>query len=346
MDFHHRDRLVAAISARRLRLRIQGRSYYLISPTPADRAVASDVHLDALLEAEDLLNETQALDLLSGQDLWSEKDAKDLIQVEKDIDELKVWLFRSKSSQDRDTNRNRLRQAKEAQSALLCRRHANADVTQAGFAALARSRCLIGRCLQYPDGRPVWVHESYWSDDVGLLDDAVRAANEAKPTEGHIRELARSDPWRSIWACRENSASLFDGPAVSWSDEQRSLVAWSRLYDVARDDQDGPPEWVFEDDDAFDGWLITRRRERENDMKKRKAEALLSNPKLANANEIFVPVESMEEAAEIAELNEPVAAGFRRARLEKIQSQGEVLEANMPDSQLQIRRQLAARGIS
>ncbi len=347
MDSNKRERVLAAISAGRLRLRVQNRTYYLAMPLPDDRAAASDAFADAHdeAEAEGLVDDAGALALLAAQGLWTLKDAADLTQVEKDVDELKVRLYRSKSSQDRDAQRSLLRQAKGAYASLLARKHANSEVTRTGVAALARSRALVGRCLRLADGRPVWTDEAYWHDDGDLLDEAVRAANEARPSEGDLRELARTDPWRSTWACRESAAGVFGGPAAAWSDDQRSLVAWSRLYDVARDDQEGPPDWAVDDDDAFDGWLILRRRERATELRKRKADAILANPKLANATEIFVMAESAEEAAEIEELNNPAAAMFKHARLNLIQNKGEVLEAHMPDSQLEIRRQLAARGI-
>jgi hypothetical protein len=71
--------------------------------------------------------------------------------------------------------------------------------------------------------------------------------------------VARTDPWRGVWAARRAEAGVFGKPACDLTDEQRSVVGWSLLYDGARECPDCPPDDVLTDDDAFDGWLIKRR---------------------------------------------------------------------------------------
>lgn len=123
-----------------------------------------------------------------------------------------------------------------------------------------------------------------------LLDRAVAAWMRAQPTQAEVRELARTDPWRTIWACRDAAGrGVFDSPAAGLSEAQKSLVAWTRVYDSAREDAERPSEEILADDDAFDGWMAVRREAADAQDAGRMARlAGTTNPKILGAEAVFV----------------------------------------------------------
>lgn len=337
------------------RLRLAGRTYWVLPPTPEDRYLAAEAYEDALQEAEEqgLMTGEEALDALRRNRLWTDEDQAQLDGLARDIENLKVDLFRQAlNTHEAEMGRRALARAREVHSSLLCRRHSNDHQTAPGFASLVKARHLMGRCLAGADGVRVWSGDEYLDDSTSLLDKAVAAHGRLKLTEPQARELARTEPWRSIWACRHSEGSVFGVPSAHLTDDQRSLTVWSRLYDNAHEDPECPPEDVVADDDLFDGWMILRRRERDAEVKKKRAEAGLTNRKIAESGEVFVAnaapgaafaTHSRADLEAIESLNDTQAAGIKRERMAAIRRQGSVQEANMPDSKRDIARQMQER---
>tara|TARA_R100001377_G_scaffold59734_1_gene36058 strand:+ start:113 stop:466 length:354 start_codon:yes stop_codon:yes gene_type:complete len=70
---------------------------------------------------------------------------------------------------------------------------------------------------------------------------------------------------------------------------------------------DCPSEKVIEDDDCLDGWFIVQQRKRDKDKKQQEVDGMITNPKIANSQEVFVVARDNEAAQEIYDLNNPLA---------------------------------------
>jgi hypothetical protein len=70
---------------------------------------------------------------------------------------------------------------------------------------------------------------------------------------------------------------------------------------------DSPNEKVIEDDDCLDGWFIVQQRKRDKDKKQQEVDSMITNPKIANSQEIYVVAKDQESAQEIYDLNNPLA---------------------------------------
>lgn len=79
-----------------------------------------------------------------------------------------------------------------------------------------------------------------------------------------IRAVARSHEWRSYWS--RGKEGCFINPVGSFNDEQKLLCSYSTMYDNALSRSDFP-EYILEDDDKFDGWLIKQRRDAADENK-------------------------------------------------------------------------------
>jgi hypothetical protein len=347
MTFAERELYVARVLAGVNRVRLtEGRQqavFVFRVPTTVERYEAAEVYAEALADAQarDLLDEADTERFLVGQGLWSAENNETLKVIDRNIENLKVGLYKCAfKSYEKAKARKALDVTRAEQLRLLSERHAYDHLTCQGHASLCRTRYLVGRCLSRADGvTPVWTGNTFWQEESPLLDEAVQAQLRSKLADAVYRELARTEPWRSVWTCRHAEGRVFGRPAAELTDEQRSLVVWSRIYDSAYEAQDCPPEEVVADDDAFDGWMILKRRERDVTTKDKQADNVLSNEKIANSGEIFVMAETPEDARRIEELNSSEATALKQRRMALVQQKGHVLEAEMPDSKERIMAQ-------
>jgi hypothetical protein len=347
-----RELALARILAARERVLVRGRRLWVRAATPDDRLAAAEAYAEVLAEAygRGVPPGTDVLAELVRRGLWDPKDDRVLEGLDKDVENLKVGLFKyAKKPRELASGRRLLAHARSERARLLARKHQLHHVTAEAAAAAARARVAVGRCLLAEDGRTPLLAD-VWAGDASLLDDAVRAYAAARPTEGRVRELARTEPWRGLWACRHSEGSVFGVPAALLTDDQRGLTVWSRVYDNAYEDPDRPDEAVFEDDDMFDGYLTTRRRGQKTGGRGSPVE----NEKVAEAGEVFVlnaaPAQetaghSEASVAEVLAHNDAHAAAALRERMDHLRKHGAVHEAQMPDSKREIVRQLHARGV-
>jgi hypothetical protein len=144
--------------------------------------------------------------------------------------------------------------------------------------------------------------------------------------------------WKNFWSA--NKENLFDRSTINWTDEQRTLVILTKMYDAAMEHPECPPDSVFEDDDMFDGWMIVQRKENEKLRNKNRTEKLLEGKKLDKAGEIFVMAKSKEEASNIFDLNDPNARHTIKERQTILAQTGKELnETELPD----VRRNLVVQ---
>ena len=96
-------------------------------------------------------------------------------------------------------------------------------------------------------------------------------------------------------------------PSCQFTRDQLSLCTYSTMYDNVHESMDSPNEKVIEDDDCLDGWFIVQQRKRDKDKKQQEVDSMITNPKIANSQEVFVVARDNEAAQEIYDLNNPLA---------------------------------------
>ena len=148
--------------------------------------------------------------------------------------------------------------------------------------------------------------------------------------DNEIRQIAKKDDWRAYWRGIKLGYRIFGDVLTK---EQYSLISWSQFYDNVYESADCPDDTIIEDDDLLDGWCIAQKKKRKEEEKRKIGD------RYGNANEIFIPVASPEQAAKINELNDGQAKMIRRQRENLIQKLGSVREQDMPDSKMEIKQQ-------
>jgi hypothetical protein len=331
--------VIARVVAGCLRFNFDGRSFLVRQPRRLRRYKAQQVYFEACQEGgtEGLLTDDEIVLMMRSQGLWSDDDDKAVKTLRKDVEELKVGLFKSFfKSRDREATRTALHIARSELDRLLIRKNSYSHMGTTGYAQVARTRYLVGSGLLDDKGKRVWKGDDFYRQDSVLLDAAVEAYSEAQVADVTMRAVARSDSWQMVWNTRKVCPDVFGCSAADLTDEQRHLVSWSLLYESLQEHPSPPGDELIRDDDAFDGWLIIQRRERERQRREATAETALSGLKLPDSGEIFLVAETDEDLQNIEALNGPQAQAIKKERLAYIANKGEVEEQHMPDSRREI----------
>ena len=151
-------------------------------------------------------------------------------------------------------------------------------------------------------------------------------------SESKSRELARTDPWKSLWITRESSgSSLFANPPnTELTYNQKNILIWSQMYDNIQESMECPNKEVIEDDDMLDGWFIIQHQKREKDRTEKEFENSTKNDKIKNASEVFV-VSTREKAEKINNMNDMNAKIIKQQRKVALDHYGSLEEQNLPD---------------
>lgn len=334
MTSHERELLAARILSGCSLLSVGDARYLLRPPTPLQQYQAEALYAERLRCARDegLLGEPDLLAWMLRVGLWDEASEDLLNSLPKEIDQFKHALWQA---QFRSGERQRLRKllavARAKLAELSARRHAHHHTSAEGHAALCRARYLFAVCLHTPSGVRVFGDDQFWDARSGVLEQAVATHEASRPTAEQMRELARTEPWRSVWACRKAEGSVLGVPSSQYTHEQRVLVGYSLFYDSVYEHPHCPPDDVLADDDCLDGWVIEQRKQREAQQGAARGDALLSD-RVKDAQEVFLVADTTEDARKIVDLNDAHGRATQKMRFEHLRQHGEVHELEMPDT--------------
>ncbi len=214
-------------------------------------------------------------------------------------------------------------------------------VTLEGYAQTVKSQYLTLCSLQTLDNKYIFgdqnpatvVDNSYASS---LFSNVINFVNDTKISMNNLRIVSRNEPWRSYWGA--NKQNVFGKPSIEWTDDQRLLVLFTRMYDGAYESMNCPGEAIFDDDDAFDGWMVKEQRDREKDRNKKQIEDSLDRH--GNAEEVFIPAANLQQAKQIDEMNTVESKMIKKSKFSAIKQLGKVKEQDLPDRKQQ--RQMQA----
>jgi hypothetical protein len=348
MSPSQREVRIAQVVAGRKRVRLGGRIVVLATPDRDGRLFAAEIH-EYILEQAALRGIPTAAEaelILIERGLLSVENQTRLEKLPDDIDAAKLAIWENWGRGDsEDEARRRLARLRSERDTLTTRRDALTQITRESAASGARARMLAG-CSIHLEGRPHWSNPwSDWEQPDHLVDEAVAALVNGRLGEADLRELARTDPWRGTWATAERCGrGVWDAAACDLSDEQRDLSLWSAHYESIRNCPSPPPDGVLEDDDALDGWLVARRKEREASNARGLMDQVRSK-KIREADEVFLVVKNPIEAARVELLNDGAAAFAKARKMNHLKKHGTVRELDMPDIAERLHAEVMAKTI-
>jgi hypothetical protein len=311
---------------------VEGVRYKLAPPSREIRLLAEHVYQDVMssLRFDDLMTTFQCEQSLMRLGLWSPLDDDSLKQLETLLEDQKVRLY--KSAYDIQSQGRIARQVdgvKKAINKALSRKHFLDTSTLKYHAATVKQKFMIAMSLRDGEDRPVYDEKSFGNSKSTALEKVYESLETSIITIEEYRYLARNDPWRSVWSAGKDKS--LGTASTDWTDQQRNLVAFSRMYDGAYQSPECPPDAVFENDDMFDGWLIDQRRKREKEQTQHRAEKL-GNWK-DSAQEVFITAATPEDAEAIYDLNDMTARMKIKERVATISRHGHIDDKDLPDVQ-------------
>ena len=262
--------------------------------------------------SEGIMTEEECLLMLVEHGLWNDEKQETMDGIEKDMETLKIEVFEAYFKESvKNAAKDLLNKAKIKYSELHDERHSYDFVTCLGVSTFARFNWIIENTTKHLDGSMCdWEEIS--------MQDVLMHFQKSQIPEDDFRELARSEPWRTMWSTGKANGQLFDKPGIELTVEQRTLMAWSGLYDSVQESPEAPPDELIEDNDALDGWLLVQKRNRERDKAKEQADSQFGD-KTMNADEVIV----FGDKDKVNALNTPESKWTKAQRMKQLAEAGD-----------------------
>ena len=333
MDLAQREGILYRIFSGTTRLLIDGKRYIFKNPSAEEKYTAQEMYQLEIKRNryENWHTKKTVLNFLHEEDIFTQEVEDALKKMEDDIEELTFQLFTSMLNAEKSKFvRLTLSRTRTAMSNLLSAKGCLDHTTKEGYASLVKTQYLTSRSL-FNENSDRLSNDGCTPE---LIEKTMIEVANSSVSQSELRELARSEPWRAYWGS-SGKQNVFSGIPIDYTEDQRSLVLYSKMYDGAYEHPECPDDEVIDDDDLFDGWMIHQRREREGDKKKKSIEASI-NEKQKNAQELYVVAPDTKEANKINELNTPAAKNTRKRRDINLRKKGTLREAELPDKKQEI----------
>ena len=280
----------------------------------------------------DWIYEDNIVDYLVDSGLWQYDGDDNLKKLESQIEDNKVDLYQNFLNPPRQKQiRKTLATLKKSYNKLYSIRHSFDHLTPQGYAELIKNQYILIHSIYTTKNTRLFKSKNI---DYQKLNDISNTISEYSIDIETFRQIARNDTWKNYWSANKNH--IFDKPTIDWTDEQRTLVVLTKMYDSAYEHPECPVDAVFDDDDMFDGWMMYQRREGEKIRSKNRTEKLLEDKNLGKANEIYIMASSKEEAQSIYALNDNTGKHIISERNKLLAPGKEIKESDLPDVQRNI----------
>lgn len=347
MENWEREYLVQQIVSGIILCEINGKVYSHQNPPIEHRSFAQKVYKDTYEQCkeEGIWDEKELLQFLFLTDQWSSAEEEKLERLIKDVPTLKIKVYELQlKSVEQEMCRRALNETREKIDELYYKKHALDYLSCHGIASSAKFRYLIGASIYYK-GKPYWKDFSGWKKSDYLLDAIINEVSKHRLTEKQFRELARNDPWRSCWSAAKNSGrGIFDKASIDLTESQRNILLYAQMYDNIAESPDCPNEEVIDDDDALDGWMLTQRKKRNEETGRNDILSNIKNEKIRNSEEVFIMVNTPEDAKKIYEANDIAGKVAFSQRMNQIKREGEVNEKDLNETKMRIMMQANSTG--
>jgi hypothetical protein len=328
MEHHLREFLVSQI-----KLGIIYNENFIIQPFKTLDLVRSQKiyqksYDDCLLDG--IMTNDETLEWLKSEGLWTDTQEQDVKNSQDNIENIKLEMFKSSLNKNKvETLRKQLRGIEKAlikassykYSLLQNTCETNAEHDQKTWIIL-RSIKVRNKNFSLEDN----ISTIYSVYQQNLLSDK------------DIRELARSEPWHSLWTVSEKGKiplfKSYRDREITYN--QRNLLLWSQTYDNIQESIECPDRDIIEDDDLLDGWFILQARERKNEKKKKLLDQSTNNNKINNSSEVFIVSDSQEHANEIQNLNNSKNKMVLQRRMSKLDDIGSSDFYDFEDKKLEV----------
>lgn len=343
MKHSAKERLINQISWGHTLIDIPEKSLHFILPPPTveDKARAAIVYSNAYSKAVEIGMDTenQTIDLAIEIDHWDRKTENVVIPgLRKDIHTIKRGLLDFVFNHTKlESARSLLRRAEAKLVEILTKRNALLFGTAETHALFQQQSHIISRITTLENGDRYWATQEIFDEesDIDLIKNLIAqffAKSQMAPSI--IRELARTDPWRSLWTSTKSIGDIFGCPCANLSVSQKDLIQWSHIYDMVHEAYERPCNKVIEDDDLLDSWFIRQSEQIQSKTNKTHVDDKGSGK---GRQEQFIMTDR-EGAKDIYNINDKRGRATTKAKQKVLSKKGQVSDQHLPESQLEIRQ--------
>lgn len=339
MDYQERVKVYDRIIGGYKLIEDRGTIYRCRDPLSFHRQL-TDLYIDQL-DLEDVMSDDMANAILKRKNVWSDREEKLLASLTEEMkqanDELSKATFKSITKQKLTT---KIKGLKQRIARLERNKYSLRGVTREDLINEIRYRHYVFLLTETLDGHRVWTDfADFEQASDRLIKKLIRHAyTSGDITETAIREIARTEPWRSVWVSGVKVGNLFPFAQSDMTDYQRVLVSWSLIYDSAYESMEPPDDSVVDDDALFDLWLEARSADRK--AKKNKSTAEKTSGSMNKYSDVAIPVESAEDAQKVYNLNDPLVKAKIANQQKFIEERGSASELELPGVKKELQMRL------
>lgn len=284
----------------------------------------------------DWLREENLDNLLVYLNLWT-KDSKMIIKdLEKKIENSKVDYYNNFKFTDKKNGAKKSIESYTKQlGSILSKKDELYSNTLEGYANSIKNEYIITETL-YHNNIKTFLNDNNKNNNYMLFNNIVSELNRYNIGIESFKKLARSHLWRSYWNVQKETIFSKEGSDIT--DDQKTLVGISQMYDRVYEHPECPSDEIIEDDYALDGWMIVQKRKISRDKKQQQIDNM--NPKLKNAQEVFIMANNAQEADEIMSMNTLEGLNKIKSKIDHVNKFGPTEESQLPDVQMDLRNQL------
>tara|TARA_R110000824_G_scaffold201490_5_gene385503 strand:+ start:59 stop:1096 length:1038 start_codon:yes stop_codon:yes gene_type:complete len=315
MELYEREFFIAKVFRGYVKHKVDKDLYIYIHPPTIDEYIeAQDIFMESYEEAmnQNMMSSEECLAFMMDNNIWNAQKEEYLEKLGKEIDKLKVSVFTNYfNSQKREHSRVVLNQTKELLNKLYTEKHSYDHTTDLGVATYSKNAWLVENCTKYKDRTLYdWKHMD--------VQKAMHIQSASSLSEEQIREIAKTSPWQGYWSLKDEEGNIFKKHPMELTNNQQHLISWSRAYNNVNESPDCPVDEIIQDNDAFDGWMIKQREDRDSQKGEKMGEDIAS--KHTDANEVFIYSSTPEDAEKVNNLNNPAVKMLKKQRMNKIDS--------------------------
>ncbi len=267
-------------------------------------------------------------------------DTKKILQkIEKSLENSKVDLFQNYFDITKKVKiKNRISSLKSQIEDIYSKQHSLDFLTLEHYCDNMRHEFIIAHTLYNKKNKLVF---KYKNIDYLIFNNLISIISKNMIDIATYKKIARCDYWRNYWS--NNKTKVIDGSVSEWSEEQKSLVNISCMYDKIYEHPDCPQDDIISDDDALDGWMIYQKQKNDLQKKEKGVDSMLSG-KIKNSSEIFLMAGNKQQAEDILGLNTQDSLNIVKNKVETVMSKGWVRDGELPDVKQKIMQQLQEKG--
>ena len=279
-----------------------------------------------------ILTNDELLEILTRYGIWTEEDNKNWEIYQKDIDHWKMQMFKHAARTQLVSGfRVMLNELKDKHNALKNKRNIFFSASAEGVANFAKWQYIISRSTYRKHRKCDW--------SMVNIHSVMNYYYSSRISDTMLRYLSHNAPWTTIAISEKYIRGISDKYATQLTDEQMGLLSWTTMYENVRKSHEAPADFIIDDDDMLDGWLLTKQKERRATQAEQTKDSMFSE-KVGKHSEVLIMASNKREAMDIYSMNDAKAEAVRQSRMKQLEAKKELRDADFSDValDLQMRR--------